>query len=52
MLYFQGFERIFDGLMLIFDGLKSGEKLDFSGFYRSVCRSDFCDFTRKIEFLS
>ena len=39
MLYFQGFEDIFGGIVVIFDGVKSGEMLDFSGFYRSGCRT-------------
>ena len=29
MLYFQGFEGIFGGIVVIFDGVKSGEMLDF-----------------------
>ena len=29
MLYFQGFEVIFGGIVVIFDGVKSGEILDF-----------------------
>ena len=37
---FQGFERIFGGIVVIFDDMKNGEMLDFSGFYRSVYRSD------------
>lgn len=36
-LDFQGFERFFGGLVVIFDGLKSGEMLDFVG----VCRSGY-----------
>ena len=32
---------IFGGIVVIFDGVKSGKMLDFSGFYRSVYRSDF-----------
>ena len=40
MLIFQGFEGIFGVRMVIFDGVKSGEMLDFSGFCRSVYRSD------------
>ena len=39
MLYFQGFEWISGGIVVIFDGVKSGEMLDFSGFYRSGYRS-------------
>ena len=38
-LYFQGFEGIFGGIVVIFDGVKSGEMLDFSGFCRSGYRS-------------
>ena len=41
MLYFQGFEVISGGIVVIFDGVKSGEMLDFSGFYRSGYRSDY-----------
>ena len=40
MLYFQGFEGIFGVRMVIFDGVESGEMLDFSGFCRSGYRSD------------
>ena len=43
-LYFQGFERIFGVRMMIFDGVKSDEILDFVEFYRSGYRSDFDDF--------
>ena len=39
MLYFQGFEVIFGGIVVIFDSVKSGEMLDFSGIYRSGCRN-------------
>ena len=39
MLYFQGFEGIFCGIVVIFDGAKSGEMLDFSGFCRSRYRT-------------
>ena len=39
-LIFQGFEGIFGGIVVIFDGVKSGEMLDFSGVCRSVYRSD------------
>ena len=28
---FQGFEGIFGGIVVIFDGVESGEMLDFSG---------------------
>ena len=42
MLYFQGVEGIFGGIMVIFDGVKSGEMLDFSMFYRSGYRSGVC----------
>ena len=36
---FQGFEGIFGGIVVIFDDVKSGEMLDFSGFARSGYRS-------------
>ena len=39
MLYFQGVDGIFDIRMVIFDGMKSGEILDFSMFCRSGYRS-------------
>ena len=39
MLYFQGFEGISGGIVVIFDGVKSGEMLDFSGFCRSGYRT-------------
>ena len=38
-LYFQGFDGIFGGIVVIFDGVKSGEMLDFGGFCRSRYRS-------------
>ena len=38
-LIFQGFEGIFGGIVVIFDGVKSGEMLDFSGFCRSGYRT-------------
>ena len=38
-LIFQGFEGIFGGIVVIFDDVKSGEMLDFSGFCRSGYRS-------------
>ena len=38
-LIFQCVERIFDGTMVFFDGVESGEMLDFSGFCRSGYRS-------------
>ena len=38
-LYFQGFEGIYGGIVVIFDGVKSGEMLDFSGVYRSGHRT-------------
>ena len=44
MLIFQGFERIFGGIVVIFDDVKSGEMLDFSVFCRSVYRSEILDF--------
>ena len=37
---FQWFEGIFGVRMVIFDGVKSGEMLDFSGFCRSEYRSN------------
>ena len=43
MLYFQGFEGIFGGIVVIFDDVKSGEMLDFSGFCRSEYRSGVLD---------
>ena len=39
MLYFQGFEGILGAREVIFDSMKSGEMLDFSGFCRSGHRS-------------
>ena len=39
MLYFQGFEGVFGGIVVIFDGVKSGEMLDFSMFCRSGYRT-------------
>ena len=39
MLYFQGFEGISGGIVVIFDGVKSGEMLDFSMFCRSGYRT-------------
>ena len=36
----------FGVIVVIFDGVKSGEMLDFSGFARSGYRSDFGDFGR------
>ena len=36
---FQGFEGIFGGIVVIFDGVKSGEMLDFVGFCRSGYRT-------------
>ena len=38
--------------MVIFDGVESGEMLDFVGFARSVYRSDFGWFLGDFEFLS
>ena len=37
MLYFQGFERIFGGIMVIFDGVKSGE----NGVKWAFCRTHY-----------
>ena len=39
MLYFQGFDGILGWIVVIFDGVKSGEMLDFSMFCRSGYRS-------------
>ena len=39
MLYFQGFDGILGGIVVIFDGVKSGEMLDFSMFCRSRYRT-------------
>ena len=44
MLIFQGFEGLFGVRMVIFDGVKSCEMLDFVGVARSGYRSDFGDF--------
>ena len=38
--------------MVIFDGVKSGENGVVSGFYRSLYRSDFGDFSVILNFLS
>ena len=38
-LYFQGFDGIFGGIVVIFDGVESDEILDFVGFCRSGYRS-------------
>ena len=38
-LIFQGFEGIFGGIVVIFDGVKNGEMLDFGGFCRSWYRT-------------
>ena len=52
MLYFQWFEGIFCGILMIFYDVKSSEMLDFSGFARSGYRSDFWLFLGDFEFLS
>ena len=39
MLYFQGFDDIFGGIVVIFYDVKSGEMLDFSMFCRSGYRT-------------
>ena len=39
MLIFQGFDGIFGGIVVIFDGVKSSEMLDFGGFCRSGYRT-------------
>ena len=44
ILYFQGFEGILGVRMVIFDGVKSGEMLDFSGGYRRGYRRKIDDF--------
>lgn len=41
MPYFQGVEGIFGGIVVIFGDVKSGEMLDFVGFYRSGYRSGY-----------
>ena len=38
-LIYKGLRGILGGIMVIFDGVKSGEMLDFVGFARSVYRS-------------
>ena len=45
-LIFQGVEGLFGVRMVIFDGVKSCEMLDFVGVCRSGYRSDFGDFGR------
>ena len=40
----RGLRYFYGGIMMILDGLKSGEILDFVGFARSGYRSDFGDF--------
>ena len=44
VLIFQGFKWIFSWKVVIFDEVKSGEMLYFSGFARSGYRSIFGDF--------
>ena len=44
MLYFQGLDGIYGEIVVIFDGMKSGEMLDFPMFCRSHYR------TRKLGF--
>ena len=39
MLYFQGVDGILWWIVVIFDGVKSGEMLDFSGLCRSRYRT-------------
>ena len=39
MLYFQGFEGIFGGIVVIFNGVESDEILDFVGFCRTHYRT-------------
>ena len=43
VLIFQGFKNVLSGIVVIFDGVGSGEMLDFTGFCRSRYR------TRKLE---
>ena len=43
-LIFQGFNGIFGWVVVIFDEMKSGEMLDFSGFARNGYRSEILDF--------
>ena len=40
----RGLRDFCSGIMMIFDGLKSGEMLDFSGFYRRGYRRKIDDF--------
>ena len=47
MLYFQGIEVIFGGIVVIFDGVKSGEMLDFSMFCRTHYRTRKWGFRRE-----
>ena len=47
MLYFQGFKGILGGIVVIFDGVKSGEMLDFSMFCRSGYRTRKWGFRRE-----
>ena len=46
MLYFQGFDGILGWIVVIFDGVKSGEMLDFSMFCRSHYRTRKWGFRR------
>ena len=43
-MIYKGLIGFLGGIVVIFDGVKSGEMLDFSGVARSGCRSDFGDF--------
>ena len=47
MLYFQGFKGILGGIVVIFDGVKSGEMLDFSMFCRTHYRTRKWGFRRE-----
>lgn len=44
VLIFQGFDGVLSGILVIFDEVKSGKNVDFSGFARSGYRSEILDF--------
>ena len=44
---YKGLMGFFGVIVMIFDGVKSGEMLDFSGFYRSGYRSDLVGLLEK-----
>lgn len=51
MPYFQGFEGVFGGIVVIFDGVESGKMLDFNGVCRSGYRSGYLgEMSRKCRF--